>query len=111
MRFRKVLYNFVLFVLFTKLFAEYLHVCRNKEEYGPGKHEHVEQTMHVPFVYPEYRRAKQARDKSGKIDDACCRRDAFWREIRGEERRKHQSAYNECRRNRNFSENIESIKT
>lgn len=111
MRCRKVLYNFVLFVLFAKLFAEYLHICRNKEEYGPRKHEHVEQTMHVPFVYPEYRRAEQTRDKSGKIDDACCCRDAFWREIRGEERRKHQSAYNECRRNRNFSENIESIKT
>ena len=111
MRFRMVLYNFVLFVLLAKLFADYLHICRNKEEYGPRKYEHVEQTMHVPFVYPEYRRAKQARDKSGKIDDACCRRDAFWREIRGEERRKHQSADDEGGRNGHFSENIESIKT
>lgn len=69
-----------------------LKIRCNKEENRACKDENVEYAVHITFVNSKDRRAEQARDKPCKEDDTCCRGYTFWREIGGEERRKHQSA-------------------
>jgi len=47
--------------------------------------------MDVAFMHAEHRRAEQTRYEPREIDETRCLRNAFGREIRREERRKHQS--------------------
>lgn len=88
---------------------DYLHICCHEEQQGSYKHENVEQAMDVAFMHAEHRCAEQAGYKPREVDKTCCRRNAFWREIRREERRKHQSPDDKGGCDGHLSEYVEAI--
>lgn len=79
-----------------------------QEEHRTYEHKDVEDAMHVAFVYSEEQCAYKTGYKPEQIYKACCKRDARLAEIRREESRKHQAAYNKRGCNGHFAEDIEA---